>query len=189
MAEKMIIYGIKSCPFEWRSWLKPLSSDRQWGIYPSYFWYNGFKNANIFLKNHSEFDKKVTNSGIFNPYYRCYLYNKKTCLGWTLIWYLWSGIFGIFNEGEQCLVSLTFTIDVTITTRRLMGWTIIQLKPFALREGSKLKWKLKKNLDKFGKRLDKFGNIFEYIDWDKEPGGLHVHSRCYITLSSKWSLQ
>ena len=37
--------------------------------------------------------------------------------------------------------------------------------------------------------MDKFGNIFEYTDWDKGPGGLHAHSTCYIALSSKWSLQ
>ena len=39
------------------------------------------------------------------------------------------------------------------------------------------------------KGSDKFGNVFERTDWEKVAEGLDVHERCYITLSSKRSLQ
>ena len=65
-----------------------------------------------------------------------------------------------------------------------VGWTVIQLKPLALGDGSNWKQKTK---DYNG--LDKFGNVFESTDWEKGAEEFHIHERCYITLSSKWSLQ
>ena len=35
------------------------------------------------------------------------------------------------------------------------------------------------------KGLNKFGHTFESSDCEKGAEGLHVHERCYITLSSK----
>ena len=37
--------------------------------------------------------------------------------------------------------------------------------------------------------MEKFGNVFESTDWEKGAEGLHIHERCYITLSSRRSLQ
>ena len=51
------------------------------------------------------------------------------------------------------------------------------------------RWKQLETKTKDWKGLDKFGNVFESTDWEKGAEGLHVHERCYITLSSKRSLQ
>ena len=50
MAEKVMLVGTNSFLFQWRLWLNTLLSDKQWGLYPAYFWYDEFKNANIFFK-------------------------------------------------------------------------------------------------------------------------------------------
>ena len=51
------------------------------------------------------------------------------------------------------------------------------------------KWKQMKTKVKDWKGSGKFENVFESTDWEKGAEGLHVHKGCYITLSSKWSLQ
>ena len=51
------------------------------------------------------------------------------------------------------------------------------------------RWKQLKTKTKDWKGLGNFRNIFESTDWAKGAEGLHVHERCYITLSSKQSLQ
>ena len=78
MTEKVMLVGTKSFPFEWRLWWNTLLSERQWGLYPSYFWYDELKNANTFFKNHLNLTKRAAKFGIFNHSYRCYYYNKKT---------------------------------------------------------------------------------------------------------------
>ena len=71
----------------------------------------------------------------------------------------------------------------TIVAYCNVGWTVIQPKPSALRYGGNWKQKLKIG------SLDKFGNVFKSTHCEKGAERLNVHERCYITLSSKQSLQ
>ena len=51
------------------------------------------------------------------------------------------------------------------------------------------RWKQSETKTKDWKGLEKFENIFKSTDWEKGAEELHVHERCYITLTSKRSPQ
>ena len=49
------------------------------------------------------------------------------------------------------------------------------------------KWKQLETKTKDWKCLERF--VFESTNWDKRAEGLHLYERCYITISTKRSLQ
>lgn len=51
------------------------------------------------------------------------------------------------------------------------------------------KWEKLKLKTEDWKGLDKFGTIFESTSWEQGPHGFYIHTNCYITVSSKRSLQ
>ena len=72
MAEKVMLVGTKSFPFEWRLWLNTSLSH----TIPHTFDMMNSIMLTFFLNNHSEFEKRARKFSIFNHNYRCYYCNK-----------------------------------------------------------------------------------------------------------------
>ena len=97
------------------------------------------------------------------------------------------------KKGPQNLVFLICITGATITTRRP-----VMEYPCFLKCGvncnstetiSSGRWKQLETKSKDYNGLDKFGNVFGSTDCEKGAEEFHIHERCYITLSFKWSLQ
>ena len=84
-------------------------------------------------------------------------------------------------------------MDVTMTKRRPMMDYPCLLQCGVLCNSvetiSSESWRQLETKAKDWKDLQNFGNVFESTNWEKRAEGLHFHERCYITPSSKPSLQ